>query len=58
MNVADPGLVKLKIAMTSPSGSSGVAIAAATHGEGEVARVLSGGDPRVRLRAGCAPLIG
>jgi len=43
---------------TSASGSSAVAVAAATHGEGEVVVHFPGGDLRVRLNEGRATLIG
>jgi len=43
---------------TSASGSSAVAVAAATHGDGEVVVHFPGGDLRVRLRDGRATLIG
>jgi diaminopimelate epimerase len=43
---------------TTASGSSAVAIAAATHGEGEVLVRFPGGDLRVRLHDGRATLIG
>ena len=43
---------------TTASGSSAVAVAAATHGEGEVLVHFPGGDLRVRLHGGCATLIG
>jgi diaminopimelate epimerase len=43
---------------TSASGSSAVAVAAATHGVGEVLVHFPGGDLRVRLRGGRATLIG
>ena len=43
---------------TSASGSSAVAVAAATHGDGEVLVHFPGGDLRVRLAAGRALLIG
>jgi diaminopimelate epimerase len=43
---------------TTASGSSAVAVAAATHGEGDVLVHFPGGDLRVRLRAGRATLIG
>jgi diaminopimelate epimerase len=43
---------------TSASGSSAVAVAAATHGEGEVVVHFPGGDLRVRLHDGCATLTG
>jgi diaminopimelate epimerase len=43
---------------TSASGSSAVAVAAATHGEGDVLVHFPGGDLRVRLHDGHATLIG
>jgi diaminopimelate epimerase len=43
---------------TTASGSSAVAVAAATHGEGEVLVRFPGGDLRVRLHDGRATLIG
>jgi diaminopimelate epimerase len=43
---------------TSASGSSAVAVAAATHGEGDVLVHFPGGDLRVRLHAGRATLAG
>ncbi len=43
---------------TTASGSSAVAVAAATHGEGEVLVHFPGGDLRVRLHEGRATLIG
>jgi diaminopimelate epimerase len=43
---------------TSASGSSAVAVAAATHGDGEVVVHFPGGDLRVRLRDGRASLTG
>jgi diaminopimelate epimerase len=43
---------------TSASGSSAVAVAAATHGEGHVLVHFPGGDLHVRLRDGRATLIG
>jgi len=43
---------------TTASGSSAVAVAAATHGEGEVLVHFPGGDLRVRLTGGRATLIG
>jgi diaminopimelate epimerase len=43
---------------TTASGSSAVAIAAATHGEGDVVVHFPGGDLRVRLANGRATLIG
>jgi diaminopimelate epimerase len=43
---------------TASSGTSAVAVAAATHGEGEVIVHFPGGDLRVRLQHGRASLIG
>jgi diaminopimelate epimerase len=43
---------------TTASGSSAVAVAAATHGDGEVLVHFPGGDLRVRLRDGRATLVG
>ena len=43
---------------TTSSGSSAVAVAAATHADGEVLVHFPGGDLRVRLRDGCAWLTG
>jgi diaminopimelate epimerase len=43
---------------TSASGSSAVAVAAATHGDGEVLVHFPGGDLRVRLEHGRASLVG
>lgn len=43
---------------TSASGSSAVAVAAATHGDGEVVVHFPGGDLRVRLHDGRATLTG
>jgi diaminopimelate epimerase len=43
---------------TSASGTSAVAVAAATHGEGDVLVHFPGGDLRVRLEAGRAWLTG
>jgi diaminopimelate epimerase len=43
---------------TSASGSSAVAVAAATHDEGDVLVHFPGGDLRVRLHGGRATLIG
>jgi diaminopimelate epimerase len=43
---------------TTASGSSAVAVAAATHGAGDVLVHFPGGDLRVRLHAGRATLIG
>lgn len=43
---------------TASSGTSAVAVAAATHGEGDVVVHFPGGDLRVRLHAGTALLYG
>ena len=43
---------------TTASGSSAVAVAAATHDEGDVLVHFPGGDLRVRLHAGRATLVG
>jgi diaminopimelate epimerase len=43
---------------TTASGSSAVAVAAATHGDGEVLVHFPGGDLRVRLHEGRATLVG
>ena len=43
---------------TTASGSSAVAVAAATHGEGDVVVHFPGGDLRVRLEGGRATLTG
>jgi diaminopimelate epimerase len=43
---------------TTASGSSAVAVAAATHGEGDVLVHFPGGDLRVRLHDGRATLVG
>jgi diaminopimelate epimerase len=43
---------------TTASGSSAVAVAAATHGQGDVLVHFPGGDLRVRLRDGQATLLG
>jgi len=43
---------------TTASGSSAVAVAAVTHGEGEVVVHFPGGDLRVRLHGGRATLVG
>jgi diaminopimelate epimerase len=43
---------------TTASGSSAVAVAAATHGEGDVLVHFPGGDLRVRVERGRATLIG
>ncbi len=43
---------------TTASGTSAVAVAAATHGEGEIVVSFPGGDLTVRLHAGRATLVG
>ncbi|HST26354.1 MAG TPA: diaminopimelate epimerase [Gaiellaceae bacterium] len=43
---------------TASSGTSAVAVAAATHGEGTVVVHFPGGDLTVRLEGGCATLVG
>jgi diaminopimelate epimerase len=43
---------------TSASGTSAVAVAAATHGDGEVVVSFPGGDLHVRLEGGRAWLTG
>lgn len=43
---------------TASSGTSAVAVAAATHGDGDVVVHFPGGDLRVRLRGGRALLLG
>jgi diaminopimelate epimerase len=43
---------------TASSGTSAVAVAAATHGEGEVVVSFPGGDLRVRIVEGRAHLTG
>ena len=43
---------------TTASGSSAVAVAAATHGEGDVVVHFPGGDLHVRLHDGRATLTG
>jgi diaminopimelate epimerase len=43
---------------TTASGSSAVAVAAATHGDGDVVVHFPGGDLQVRLRDGRAWLTG
>ena len=43
---------------TRSSGTSAVAVAAATHGDGDVLVHFPGGDLRVRLEGGCARLSG
>jgi diaminopimelate epimerase len=61
--VDGPGVVTARVwergvGETSASGSSAVAIAAATHGHGNVLVHFPGGDLRVRLRGGRATLTG
>jgi diaminopimelate epimerase len=61
--VDEPGEVTARVwergvGETSASGSSAVAVAAATHGEGDVLVHFPGGDLRVELHAGRATLIG
>jgi diaminopimelate epimerase len=58
-----PGVVTARVwergvGETTASGSSAVAVAAATHAEGEVLVHFPGGDLRVRLRDGQAWLTG
>jgi diaminopimelate epimerase len=43
---------------TTASGTGAVAVAAATHGDGEVVVLFPGGEQRVRLTGGCAYLTG
>jgi len=61
--VDGPGVVTARVwergvGETSASGSSAVAVAAATHGDGEVLVHFPGGDLRVRLAGGRAWLTG
>ena len=61
--VEGPGLVRARVwergvGETTASGTSAVAVAAATHGEGDVVVSFPGGDLRVRLHAGRAWLTG
>ena len=63
VHVTRPGEVTARVwergvGETSASGTSAVAVAAATHGDGEVVVHFPGGDLRVRLAEGCAWLIG
>ena len=61
--VEEPGVVTARVwergvGETTASGTSAVAVAAATHGEGEVTVRFPGGDLFVRLAGGRATLIG
>jgi diaminopimelate epimerase len=63
VRIDEPGEVTARVwergvGETTASGSSAVAVAAATHGEGEVLVHFPGGDLRVRLSGGRATLIG
>lgn len=63
VRVDAPGLVTARVwergvGETASSGTSAVAVAAATHGDGDVTVRFPGGDLRVRLRRGWATLIG
>src|SRR6185295_17265785 len=63
VRVEAPGRVRARVwergvGETSASGTSAVAVAAATHGEGEVTVCFPGGDLLVRLEAGRAHLTG
>jgi diaminopimelate epimerase len=63
VHVDGPGEVTARVwergvGETTASGSSAVAVAAATHGEGEVLVHFPGGDLRVRLEGGRATLTG
>jgi diaminopimelate epimerase len=63
VHVDGPGVVTARVwergvGETAASGTSAVAVAAATHGEGEVVVRFPGGDLRVRLVAGRAWLTG
>ena len=63
MRVEEPGRVSARVwergvGETLSSGTSAVAIAAATHGEGDVVVTFPGGDLRVRLAGGRAWLTG
>ena len=61
--VEEPGRVTARVwergvGETASSGTSAVAVAAATHGEGTVVVSFPGGDLTVRIKAGRATLIG
>ena len=63
VHVDGPGEVTARVwergvGETSASGSSAVAVAAATFGEGDVLVHFPGGDLRVRLHGGRATLVG
>jgi diaminopimelate epimerase len=63
VRVDGPGVVTARVwergvGETTASGSSAVAVAAATHGDGNVLVHFPGGDLRVRLRGGRATLTG
>jgi diaminopimelate epimerase len=63
VRVDSPGRVTARVwergvGETAASGTSAVAVAAATHGDGEVVVSFPGGDLTVRLDAGRATLIG
>jgi diaminopimelate epimerase len=63
VRVDGPGVVTARVwergvGETAASGTSAVAVAAATHGEGEVTVRFPGGDLRVRLAGGRAWLTG
>jgi diaminopimelate epimerase len=63
VHVDGPGEVTARVwergvGETTASGSSAVAVAAATHGEGDVVVHFPGGDLRVRLEGGRATLTG
>jgi diaminopimelate epimerase len=63
VRVEEPGRVKARVwergvGETASSGTSAVAVAAATHGEGEVVVSFPGGDLCVRIERGRAHLTG
>jgi diaminopimelate epimerase len=63
VRIDGPGVVTARVwergvGETTASGSSAVAVAAATHGDGNVLVHFPGGDLRVRLRGGRATLTG